>query len=168
MRLTKSLGSILLAIWLILWGLMVVVTGFALPPDCHGGARDRSRGLNPAGSISSSFSFPTVLMSDGNWQSALCDLQDARLVRHRYRVAQAIGETHMDANQDIVQGKWPELKGQVKQQWGKLTDDDVQRLSGKTEELTGVLQQRYGYGKVQAEMEINKWVSAHDQAPTKV
>ena len=74
----------------------------------------------------------------------------------------------MDANQDILHGKWQELKGQVKQQWGKLTDDDVQRLSGKTEELAGVLQQRYGYGKVQAEMEINKWVSAHDQAPTKV
>ena len=74
----------------------------------------------------------------------------------------------MDANQDIVQGKWPELKGQVKQQWGKLTDDDMQRLSGKTEELAGVLQQRYGYGKVQAEMEINNWVSDHDQAPTKV
>ena len=74
----------------------------------------------------------------------------------------------MDANQDIVQGKWQELKGQVKQQWGKLTDDDMQRLSGKTEELVGVLQRRYGYGKVQAEMEINKWVSAHDQAPIKV
>ena len=74
----------------------------------------------------------------------------------------------MNANQDIVQSKWLELKGQVKQQWGKLTDDDVQRLSGKTEELTCVLQQRYGYGKVQAEMEINKWVSDHDQAPIKV
>jgi len=74
----------------------------------------------------------------------------------------------MDANQDIVQGKWQELKGQVKQQWGKLTDDDLQRLSGKTEELAGVLQQRYGYGKVQAEMEINKWASVHDTAPIKV
>ena len=74
----------------------------------------------------------------------------------------------MDANQDIVQGKWQELKGQVKQQWGKLTDDDMQRLSGKTEELVGVLQRRYGYGKVQAEMEIGKWVSAYDQAPIKV
>ncbi len=74
----------------------------------------------------------------------------------------------MDANQDILQGKWPELKGQAKQQWGKLTDDDIQRLSGKTEELTCALQRRYGYGKVQAEMEINKWVSAYDQAPTEV
>ncbi len=69
----------------------------------------------------------------------------------------------MDANQDILKGKWPELKGQVKQQWGKLTDDDLQRLSGKTEELAGVLQQRYGYGKVQAEIEINNWLRDRDQ-----
>jgi len=66
----------------------------------------------------------------------------------------------MDANQDILEGKWPELKSQVKQQWGKLTDDDIQRLSGKTEELTGVLRQRYGYGKAQAEMEINNWLTS--------
>jgi len=74
----------------------------------------------------------------------------------------------MDANQDIVQGKWSELKDQVKQQWGKLSDDDLARLSGKTDELAGVLQQRYGYGKAQAKIEINKWVSEHDTAPIKV
>jgi uncharacterized protein YjbJ (UPF0337 family) len=67
----------------------------------------------------------------------------------------------MDANKDIMQGKWHELKGQVKQQWGKLTDDDLQRLSGKREELTGVLQQRYGYGKAQADLEITSWLSKH-------
>lgn len=70
----------------------------------------------------------------------------------------------MDANQDTLKGKWHELKGQVKQQWGKLTDDDLQRLSGKTEELAGVLQQRYGYGKAQAAIEINDWVSDRDTA----
>ena len=70
----------------------------------------------------------------------------------------------MDASQDILRGKWHELKGQVKQQWGKLTDDDLTRLSGKTEELAGILQQRYGYGKAPAELEINQWISDH--APT--
>jgi len=69
----------------------------------------------------------------------------------------------MDATQDILTGKWHELKGQVRQQWGKLTDDDMLRLSGKTEELSGVLQQRYGYGKAQAETEINNWLSQHDK-----
>lgn len=74
----------------------------------------------------------------------------------------------MDANKDILEGKWHELKGQVKQQWGKLTDDDIQRLSGKAEELAGVLQQKYGYGKAQADMEINNWLRDHDKAHTKV
>jgi len=73
----------------------------------------------------------------------------------------------MDANKDILQGKWHELKGQVRQQWGKLTDDDLTRLSGKTEELAGVLQQRYGYSKAQAEKEINNWLRDHDQGAKK-
>jgi uncharacterized protein YjbJ (UPF0337 family) len=68
----------------------------------------------------------------------------------------------MDATKDILQGKWHELKGQARQQWAKLTDDDLAQLSGKTEELAGVLQQRYGYGKAQAEIEINKWLTKHD------
>jgi uncharacterized protein YjbJ (UPF0337 family) len=73
----------------------------------------------------------------------------------------------MDANKDILLGKWLELKGQVRQQWGKLTDDDLVRLSGKTEELAGVLRQRYGYGKAQAEIEINNWLHDHDQRTNK-
>jgi uncharacterized protein YjbJ (UPF0337 family) len=68
----------------------------------------------------------------------------------------------MAANQDILFGKWHELKGQVRNQWGKLTDDDFARLSGKTEELAGALQQRYGYGKAQAEIEINNWLNSRD------
>jgi uncharacterized protein YjbJ (UPF0337 family) len=69
----------------------------------------------------------------------------------------------MDATQDILTGKWHELRGKVRNQWGKLTDDDVTKLSGKTEELAGVLQQRYGYGKAQAENEIQKWLKSHDE-----
>jgi uncharacterized protein YjbJ (UPF0337 family) len=67
----------------------------------------------------------------------------------------------MDATNDILLGKWKELKGQVRQQWGKLTDDDLLKLSGKTEELSGVLQQRYGYDKAKADTEINNWLSKH-------
>ena len=69
----------------------------------------------------------------------------------------------MNAAQDILLGRWHELKGLVRQQWGKLTDDDFTRLSGKAEELVGVLRQRYGYSKAQAEIEINKWLSDHDK-----
>ena len=74
----------------------------------------------------------------------------------------------MDTNQDILNGRWLEVKGLVRQQWGKLTDDDFTRLSGKTEELAGVLQQRYGYGRAQAEIEINNWLRDHEQAPSEV
>ena len=69
----------------------------------------------------------------------------------------------MSTTKDILLGRWHELKGQVRQQWGKLTDDDLARLSGKTEELVGVLQRRYGYGKAQAEIEINNWLLNLDQ-----
>lgn len=69
----------------------------------------------------------------------------------------------MEASKDILHGKWHEVKGKVRQQWGKLTDDDFTRLSGKTEELAGALQQRYGYGKAQAENEINDWLASHNK-----
>ena len=69
----------------------------------------------------------------------------------------------MGAKTDILQGKWHELKGQVKQQWGKLTDDDMTKLSGKQEELAGALQKRYGYSKEKAEQEINNWLRDHDK-----
>lgn len=65
----------------------------------------------------------------------------------------------MEPNNDILQGKWHELRGRVRQEWGKITEDDLGQLSGKIEELAGVLQQRYGYSKAQAEIEINKWLA---------
>ena len=72
----------------------------------------------------------------------------------------------MDATKDILMGKWHELKGQVRNQWGKLTDDDLTRLSGKTEELAGILQQRYGYNKAKAENEIDNWLKSHKNSNT--
>lgn len=68
----------------------------------------------------------------------------------------------MDATKDVLQGKWHELKGRAKKQWGKLTDDDITRMSGKQEELSGLLQKRYGYDKARAELEINNWVRDSD------
>lgn len=68
----------------------------------------------------------------------------------------------MDSTSDILKGKWHELKGQAKQQWGKLTDDDLTVINGKREELAGVLQKRYGYAKAEAETEINDWLHKHD------
>ena len=60
-------------------------------------------------------------------------------------------------NKDMFEGKWKELKGGIKEKWGKLTDDDIMRINGKYEQLLGTLQKRYGYEKDQAEKEINSW-----------
>ena len=61
-------------------------------------------------------------------------------------------------NKDQAAGGWKELKGKIKQQWGKLTDDDMSQINGKRDELAGRLQERYGIAKDQAEKEIDDWV----------
>ena len=63
-------------------------------------------------------------------------------------------------NSDVFEGKWKQLKGSVKQRWGKLTDDDVATLSGKRDELVGKLQERYGITKDQAQKETDEWAAA--------
>ncbi|SMF65003.1 CsbD family protein [Pseudobacteriovorax antillogorgiicola] len=60
-------------------------------------------------------------------------------------------------NGDIFEGKWEQAKGKIRQKWGKLTDDDMQRIQGKSQELKGCLQERYGYSKEEAEQEIDKF-----------
>ena len=54
-------------------------------------------------------------------------------------------------NWDVIKGKWTELKGEARQQWGKLTDDDWQQAAGEKDKLVGKLQQRYGWSKEEAE-----------------
>ncbi len=61
-------------------------------------------------------------------------------------------------NKDIIQGNWTQLKGKVRQQWGDLTDNDVERLKGSRQELSGLLQERYGYQKDRIEQEIDKFL----------
>lgn len=61
-------------------------------------------------------------------------------------------------NWDRIEGNWKEFKGQVKQQWGKLTDDDLDVIDGKRQELEGRLQRHYGYAKDQVSKEIDGWL----------
>lgn len=61
-------------------------------------------------------------------------------------------------NWDRVEGNWKAFKGQVQQQWGKLTDDDLDVVEGKRTELAGRLQNRYGIAKDEAEREIDSWL----------
>jgi uncharacterized protein YjbJ (UPF0337 family) len=65
-------------------------------------------------------------------------------------------------NKDIFEGKWKQLRGQAKGWWGKLTDDDLDRVGGKFEELMGVIQEKYGYTRERAEEEISKHLAEHE------
>lgn len=58
-------------------------------------------------------------------------------------------------NWDQIQGNWKQLAGKVKEKWGKLTDDDLTVVAGKRDQLAGLLQQRYGYAKEQAEKALD-------------
>ncbi|MGE0354567.1 MAG: CsbD family protein [Gemmatimonadales bacterium] len=60
-------------------------------------------------------------------------------------------------NRDTLQGTWMEMKGKVREEWGKLTDNDLDRIAGKREQLVGVLQQHYGWAKEDAERRVEEW-----------
>jgi uncharacterized protein YjbJ (UPF0337 family) len=60
-------------------------------------------------------------------------------------------------NWDQIEGKWKQVKGTVKQKWGKLTDDDLEVIAGSRDKLVGKIQERYGIGKETAEQEVDSW-----------
>ncbi|MBM4026134.1 MAG: CsbD family protein [Planctomycetes bacterium] len=62
-------------------------------------------------------------------------------------------------NADILKGKWNKIKGQAKKKWGKLTDDDLDKVEGSRDELVGVIQEKYGKSKDAAEKEVDDWES---------
>lgn len=60
-------------------------------------------------------------------------------------------------NKDQLLGDWKDLKGKIKEKWGKLTDDDLKVIEGKRDQIAGKLQERYGYAKEQAEKELEEF-----------
>ncbi len=66
-------------------------------------------------------------------------------------------------NSDQLEGKWKQLKGSVKEKWGKLTDDDLDVIAGKRDQLQGKIQERYGVTKEEAAKQIREW----DEASTR-
>ena len=68
-------------------------------------------------------------------------------------------------NADVFKGKWKQLKGEVKSQWGKLTDDDLDRVEGDTEQLIGRVQERYGYARDEAQREVDAFIDRHPEMP---
>ncbi len=66
-------------------------------------------------------------------------------------------------NWDQIEGKWKQLKGSAKQQWGKLTDDDLDYMRGSRDQFIGRLQERYGMARDQAEKDADAWLKAHGE-----
>jgi uncharacterized protein YjbJ (UPF0337 family) len=65
-------------------------------------------------------------------------------------------------NNDVLQGKWKQIRGEAKAWWGKLTDDDLERAAGKFDVLAGLLQEKYGYTRAHAIEEIDKRVTEYE------
>ena len=60
-------------------------------------------------------------------------------------------------NKDTLEGDWNLVKGKIKEQWGKLTDDDIAQIKGKRDQLLGTIQKKYGIAKDKAEKELTDW-----------
>jgi uncharacterized protein YjbJ (UPF0337 family) len=58
-------------------------------------------------------------------------------------------------NEDILKGQWKQLRGKMKEWWGVLTDDDLDKINGRRDQLIGVLQEKYGFTKDQATRELD-------------
>jgi uncharacterized protein YjbJ (UPF0337 family) len=65
-------------------------------------------------------------------------------------------------NDDIFKGKWKQLRGQIQQKWGDLTNDDLDRMQGTQTEFEGLLQERYGYTKERAKQEVENLLKASE------
>jgi uncharacterized protein YjbJ (UPF0337 family) len=67
-------------------------------------------------------------------------------------------------NRDTLKGQWTQLKGTIRQQWGKLTDDEIDQMQGNAEILVGKIQERYGRSREQAEQEVDRWLEERGRA----
>jgi uncharacterized protein YjbJ (UPF0337 family) len=68
-------------------------------------------------------------------------------------------------NSDVFVGKWKQLKGSMREWWGELTDDDLERIAGKKDKLVGILQERYGWTRERAEDEVKARLRDYDTTP---
>jgi len=63
-------------------------------------------------------------------------------------------------NEDTTKGTWKQLKGKVKEQWGELTDDDLDQIDGKRDQLIGKIQERYGHAKDEVEKKVDAFFAS--------
>jgi len=64
-------------------------------------------------------------------------------------------------NWDMIKGNWHQAKGKVKEHWGKLTDDDLTRMSGERDQLAGKLQERYGFAREEVERQLAEFEDSY-------
>ncbi|WP_195820124.1 CsbD family protein [Roseobacter sp. MH60115] len=67
-------------------------------------------------------------------------------------------------NWDIIKGNWKQMKGQVQSKWGELTDDEIDQAEGDRTRLAGLIQERYGVAKDEAERQIDAFIAEHKSA----
>jgi uncharacterized protein YjbJ (UPF0337 family) len=63
-------------------------------------------------------------------------------------------------NKDTLEGNWKQLKGKVRAKWGQITDDEIDVINGRRQELAGKLQERYGMAREQADREIDEFLKS--------
>jgi len=66
-------------------------------------------------------------------------------------------------NSDQLEGKWKQMKGSVKERWGKLTDDDIDVVNGRNDQLVGKIQEKYGIAKEEAQRQVEEWMSVDNR-----
>jgi uncharacterized protein YjbJ (UPF0337 family) len=68
-------------------------------------------------------------------------------------------------NEDTLKGQWKQLKGRAREQWGRLTDDDLDQVEGRSEQLIGKIQERYGIARDEARQQYEDWLSNEPVGP---
>jgi uncharacterized protein YjbJ (UPF0337 family) len=68
-------------------------------------------------------------------------------------------------NEDIFKGQWKQIRGKAREWWGKLTDDDLDKVNGRMDQMVGRLQERYGYSKEEASKEVSRRLQEFDRDP---
>ena len=64
-------------------------------------------------------------------------------------------------NWDQIQGKWKQMQGDARRQWGQITDDELEQVQGDRDKLEGIIQERYGKSKEEARREVDEWAARH-------
>ncbi len=87
-----------------------------------------------------------------------------QMVRDRSQMAGSMagsGSSSGMMNKDVMQGKWKQMRGEIKQKWGRLTDNDIDQAQGNADKLAGLLQEKYGYSHDKAEQEARDFINQH-------